>query len=156
MYTLKEAKDYVNNNKIDGVRCPCCEQFAKVYFRQIHSTMARQLILLWQFNRKERKKFIHFSMIRIGSGISDFSKLKYWLLVEQMPHDYDNTVSNASGYWRITQAGVDFINGILSVRKKVMIYNDDVLGFVGSKVDIHDCLGKKFNYGELMAEPLYE
>jgi hypothetical protein len=55
-----------------------------------------------------------------------------------------------SGYWRITQRGVDFVHGSLRVERWMMVYNDEVLEKSTEFVSIRECLGKEFRYDELM------
>lgn len=137
-------------NSKDGIECPCCGQFAKVYERTIHSTVAAQLIRAYNLGAADN--YIHVSklLFRGSSGIGDFPKAVYWGLIEEMPND--DPQKRTSGYWKLTREGVDFVLSNLGIPKYARVYNGHLLHppFTGRTVFIRDCLGKKFDYQELM------
>jgi hypothetical protein len=47
MMTLADAQKWLAERVKGGARCPCCNQFTKVYRRQINSGMARSLIAMY-------------------------------------------------------------------------------------------------------------
>jgi hypothetical protein len=153
--SIKDAREYVKTGRIEGVYCPCCGQLAKVYRRQVHSTIARMLIrayLLYK-NSVTPGRYFHLSYVIDGissTGINDFSKLVYWDLIEEKEKDPTQTERRTSGYWRITEKGINFVLGNTLIDKYALIYDNMVLGFEGQKVNMKDCLGKRFNYEELM------
>lgn len=145
MTTLDEARAWLRANIDDGVRCPCCTQFAKVYRRTIHSTMARDLCVMY---RAEGDGWFHIR--NVGYSAGDFAKLAYWGLVEESTEPRDDTGGRA-GYWRVTPKGAAFVAGRLRVPKRAHIYNGRCLGFDDSKmVGVRDALGKRFDFEELM------
>lgn len=147
METIKEVKEYLRENVDKGVRCPCCNQFVKVYKRGINSTMARILIQFYHKGGHNEFKHIPTIMPNVNSG--DFAKLRYWNLIEEMPNT--NEAKRTSGFWKITDSGVAFVEGRLTVAKKAHIYNQKLLRLDDSeKVSIQQTLGKHFNYQELM------
>lgn len=145
METIKEGKSYLRQNFKNGISCPCCGQFVKQYKRKLNSVMARGLIKLVNLERG----FHHVGKILINTtGSGDFSKLKYWGLIEEK-ENFDKT-KKASGFWKITEKGVRFAKGEIYLPKYVNIYNTNFLGFSKDKTDIVESLGNKFNYNELI------
>jgi hypothetical protein len=128
--------------------CECCGRFAKVYKRRINSTMARQLIALYNLGGTE--KYIHTSDLVVRCGTGDFAKARFWGLIyqsEEIPVDG----AKMNGKWRLTKLGVDFVEGKLLVPEFALILFDKKIGSDGKQVTIQDCLESKgFNYQELM------
>lgn len=156
MHTIDEARAYLRKNYAEGVECPCCGQFVKLYKRQIYVSMAADLIKLYRLHRRYgRDRWFHISEIRKSTaGGGDFAKFLHWGLIEEAKKDPEETTTRTSGYWRITLKGEAFVERRLTVQKYVMLYNGKFRGFDGPQVDIRNRLGKKFNYEELFNEPL--
>lgn len=153
--TLAEAQEALKSHAADGAVCPCCRQLVKLYKREITSTMAYALILLHRHFEKS-PGWLHVpeyltEMVKLGSTIrgGDFAKLRYWGLLEEMPEKKDGT--KKAGYYRMPEKGHQFAKGEVKVPKVVFLYNDNFLGFGPGEVTIHECLGKEFNYEDLMA-----
>ena len=154
MTTIEVAKDYLRKHAADGVSCPCCNQFVKVYRRALNSTMAYMLILLERNTHDwiHCQQFFHdLQESRSNFSTGDFVKLRYWGLIEKCEGKREDG-SNRNGYCRITEEGIDFVHNKLQIRSHAMIYNNQCLRLDGDYVDIKDCLKKKFNYDELMAD----
>lgn len=133
----------------DGCACPVCDQFVKVYKRSITSTMARQLIHAWRCHGV-MVWFHTRDVVMNSSGAGDFSKLEIWELIEKQPLDRRDDHKKTSGLWRITQKGADFIQGKITLPGHAAVYNGKLLEFIGPEQGIHEALGNKFNYRELM------
>ena len=130
--------------------CPCCGRYAQVYRRQISSATARQFIKLYRMTGASRVWVRSSELLFEGScGVGDFSKGKYWDLVEEKPHEPDATRNSA--YWRFTQRGLLFVQGQACIQKYALVFDDQVIKFEGDMVGIKECLTEKFNYAELMA-----
>jgi hypothetical protein len=143
--SLLEAREYVRMNRDEGVECPCCGQLAKVYRRTINAGMARTLIEAYRADLA--RGFIHTPSLPCDSH--EASQLSWWgLLEEELVRRPDG---GRAGYWRVTDRGVAFVRGAAQVPKYALIYDGDVLGTAGDLVGIRYCLGKRFDYGELMA-----
>jgi len=143
--TLREAKGGLRVKFDQGVAtpCPCCGQTVKKYPRALTSTMARQLIQIYHENKPVNYKAMRE---RGSSGDADYSKLRHWGLVEQAK----------VGWWQITQRGRLFVEGILYVPRKVHVYDNRIVGESVDVISVHDALGEKFDYDELMRkETLY-
>lgn len=151
METLVEAKKHLRDNWEKGTDCPCCGQHVKLYSRPMHYMMVAGLIQLYNLDKK-KPGYYHVSELSIGqtyTSIGDFAKLKYWGLIEQKPKDPKEN-KRTSGYWRITQRGVQFVLGQRTEHERVLIFNKKNLGLTGDKIDIKQALGGRFNYNELM------
>lgn len=152
METLDEAKVYLKENFEIGVKCPCCGQFVKKYKRPMHTTMARSLIQLYQMSNLDTEKYFYSGDIVKGissTGTNDLSKLKFWKLIEEAKAD-GTQKGRTSGFWRITEAGLKFVERKTVVDQGIYLYNDKFLGFYGEKIDIKGALGSKFDYEKLM------
>lgn len=144
--SLGASKEYTRERMGEGVTCPCCGQFVKIYPRTIHSTMARTLVLAY---RKYSKEWFHLSKLTGTSGRGgEESKLRYWGLLEE--EHTRRPDGGRSGWWRITRDGELFVLGELEIRKYAMVYNGRCVGHEGDWISIHDALGKRFSLSELM------
>lgn len=150
--TLDDAEQWVEDNREDGAECPCCGQLAKVYKRPLNVTMARGLIWLvreagpargWVEVRKVGPTWL------LAAG-GEFAKLAHWELIEEMPHDTDDTSKRTSGIWRPTLDGVGFVHGRVKAARRVHLFNNEVLNYDSEYITIKQALGKKFDYDELM------
>jgi len=159
--SLKEARDILFASIPEGVTCPCCKQYAKLYTRKLNSGMARALIKLAIVQQRispnliERYNvFVDVSKIRLRGG--DYAKLRWWKLIEQkILREDEKEEKRDSGKWRVTRRGFDFVEGKISVSREVMIYNNQNFGFSNDEIKIQNALSSKFNYSELM-KPFHE
>lgn len=154
METLQEARERVAAALDEGIRCPCCIQFAKRYRRKLGSGMARWLIALYLAGAHDA--WVHVSeagamMKRGGSTVrtGDYAKLRYWGLVTPSPKREDG--KSSSGLWRLTERGIAFVRGQLEVRRCAVVYANELQGFEGPLINIRVALGDEFNYDDLMA-----
>lgn len=153
--TIREAKIHLNQHLDHGVVCPACEQLCKRYSRKLTSSMAYGLLIIYSLTNNRENQWIHIEdefkkLTDIPSSIrGDLPKLRYWNLLEKQEYTKDDGNPN-SGFYRITKAGEDFINGLTSVRKYAKIYNNQFYGFEGGFIKIQEALGAKFYYEELM------
>lgn len=156
--TLARARAMLNEQKfaVEGTVCPCCDRYAKVYPRQIHTSMARWLIqLVRRYSVEPRWYAVREPWaLRINSGTGDTAKLRYWSMIEHRPKGEGDEKKKDSGKWKPTRIGVDFVHGLLPVPKYALEWDAECLGLDGDLVTIADCLGAKFDYRELMNEPI--
>lgn len=147
MDTLERAKRELRQNWEEGLDCPCCGQFVKLYKRPFHSSMARVLIIL--LNHPDEWVHVENHLVSIGSTIKGVhGKLKYWEMVE--PKQNDDNSKASSGYWRLTPYGRSFAKRECNTYKNVYTFKDHVYKRSKDMVSIEEALGKKFNYTELM------
>lgn len=148
--TLEEAKEFLKNNSDQGVKCPCCNQFYKLYSRPMYFSMAAGLINLFKLSKK---KIGYYSIHEIYNNThpGDWAKLRFWGLIEEKPKDKNETTTRTSGHWKITQKGSEFVLGKLRVPRKIILLNNNLLGYDGPEISIQAVLGKEYNYREIMA-----
>lgn len=144
--TLKEARDLLRTLVDDGHACPLCTRFAKVYRRKVTSSMARMLIRMYRAGGTD---WVYLPSLRDGNGAMDTTMTQYWGLIEEERVKRED--GGRAGWWRLTPLATRFVLGQATVPKYARIYDGRCLGLTGEPVTIHDCLGSKFNYRELMA-----
>ena len=139
---------------IEGAKCDCphCGRWAQVYKRSIRETIAVQLIRLYRLGGDT--EFIHGSkLIPHGqTSMSDMTKAKYFGLIVAMPHEEGRIKS--TGFWKLTQDGIDYVRGFLSIPEYCIVFDDRIIEFSHNKVFITDAIGLKFDYQELMSGPI--
>jgi hypothetical protein len=146
MITLADAQQWLADRVTSGARCPCCNQYSKVYRRQINSGMARSLIAMYLHG--PQGQWVHLPT-QVGARSREEGKLRYWGLVEEQV-DIQRADGGRAGYWRLTDAGRAWVTGRCTVPKFAAVYNNTVLRHYGDEISITDALGTKFNYTELM------
>ena len=152
---IELRREFIGHIKEEGVKCPVCDRFAKIYRRKLNSTMARGLIWLYHEGGKEQRLYVNFSkMPPFLLKSNQLASNRWWNLVERKPND-DPKVKH-SGIWRLTILGRNFVLGFATVRTHIWHYNSQALGFDGGYTDIETALGSHFNYAEMMAESLHE
>ena len=152
-------KDLREQSKKPIAKCEHCGGPSKVYAYRLGS-YARVLCWLAHKETASERRYRHLPSSGAVNGGGDYAKLRYWDLIESMPnYDGDNWVDpqhagskRSSGHWRLTDAGYDFAHGNITV-SAVCYYRhtlDGVLGFEPEQINIHDAIGKRFNYTQLM------
>ena len=157
MRTLKQAKAQLMRDRFEGVVCPCCEQYAKVYKRTITASMALWLIWLVQSYRRE-KRWYHvreclpfFARSKKAAGTAytgDYAKLLHWGLLRQCTEEVEGKKS--SGLWKPTRKGYRFALGRITVPRHAYLYDGHCIELSGPAITITDALGTKFDYEKLM------
>lgn len=148
--SLDDARERVIRGRetTDGIVCPCCDQFVKVYKRRIKAMEAAWLCkLVRQYQREQR--YYHIDEMRPFSR-GDEAKLLHWgLIVDKLTED---TQKRRSGLWIPTEKGIDFVHGRTRVVKHLFLFNQEPLGFADptDTVSIRDCLKVAFDYEKLM------
>ena len=137
----------------DRSDCHACGQYCQIYRRALANVTAMVMIVMYRHN--EGRDYINipelFNTGSLRGGTGDASKGKYWGLTEPMPGERADG-SNRVGWWRLTNLGRRFVLGEVTVAKYAHIYDDRRLWFSGTLLwSIHDALGERFNYNELMA-----
>lgn len=148
MKTIKEAKDFLQDNWVDGTNCPCCNQFVKRYSRKLTSSMSAGLISLHN-QTKDTNEPVHIKKIAQVNG-GEFAQLKRWGLIRNSVNT--DPTKRISGYWHITERGRQFVKGLISVPKYCDTYNGKTLKFSEELTNIRTSLGDKFSYAELMGK----
>jgi hypothetical protein len=119
---LRDAKNWLKLRSRKGARCPCCNQYVKVYKRALNSSMSFVLIMLVRNfeamgDKAPDRGFVHVPSFLNEVGLrpevaaavrGDWAKLAHWGLIEGRPSEGDKKYS---GYWRPTFKGIDFAHG---------------------------------------------
>ncbi len=156
MRSLIEAKQWLRTKFEKGADCPCCGQFVKLYKRKLNSSMAYVLVLLSRV-----RGYVHVpsfineqvSDAKIAAAVrGDWAKLEHWGLIEPELGVRDDG-SKRTGRWRITAHGRNFVAGNTHTHSHVFIFNGKRVAWDGDTqlIFIHDALGDRFNYRELMS-----
>lgn len=148
----------------DGISCPCCMKFTKVYRRSITLTQVKVLAKLYNIARKREPRNPTDVWVKIGTPEKgrekeaiatrggDYSKLRWWSLIEEREGEREDG-SGRVGYWRITELGIEFLLGTVRVSKYVWEYNNVPVsappGAENPKIDVYS-VAKKFDYMSIM------
>lgn len=148
-HSLGEARDWLKERLWGGARCPCCEQYARIYKRKLNKTMVKALGRVYKATAPHRG-FVHGPTILRGSGVfgGDLGKLAYFGLIEEEAGRRPD--GGRKGWWRVTNKGRAFIQGHIELPKYVHVYDGRVLGTSGDPLGIHD-VAPRFDFTELMA-----
>ncbi len=145
-----------------GVVCPCCKQVVRMLEKDLSPLMAYVLILMYR-HFEDTPDWLHVSkylenMAAVGNEVhgGEWSKLKYWKLIEEHPPVKKSVLSNKpvvdmAGHYRITERGQKFVRCEIKVPSKILLYAGHFMGFGPKEVTIKDCLGKVYRYEDLMA-----
>lgn len=150
LHTIREQ--FMDNIKHDGLVCPVCNRYAKMYRRKLNKTMAKGLIWLYRF-REKNGPHEYVSFAKMPNELlrsNQLSTNRWWGLIERLPNDDPKT--KHSGMWRLTPKGANFVNGYIKVPSHVWHYNSIALKHDGDMISIDDALGEDFHYGEMMEE----
>lgn len=142
---LHEAQGWLRDRLDDGEKCPCCTQHAQTYRRKVNSGMARSLIVMFRTGGLDWQHV----PTTVGRKSAEEGKLAYWGLIEE--EKVRRPDGGRAGFWRVTQVGADWIHHRISIPKYARVYDGRCLGFAGERVSIHDALGTRFSYDDLMA-----
>jgi len=147
--TITDAREHLHKNLKKGFPCPVCNLFCKMYKRRFHAEMGLFLIRLVKFFR-ETSDWVHTRTINPGTAksSSDGSYLTLWGLIERRPLA---TGTKSAGLYKPTEEGEKLVDGLISVPDHAFVFNKKALGFSEEQVTIHEILGTKFNYDELMS-----
>lgn len=119
----------------EGMECPCCGRYARMYRRPLNSGMARGLIRLYKdadcrWQRTSQTKW------------REESKLAFWGLVENGTEE--------RGLRRVTPKGEAWLNREVTVPKYAWEFNGECISLVGDEITIDVALGTKFSLEELL------
>lgn len=154
--TIAEARDLMRPHLKTGTECLCCSQHVQMYSRSVTWSMVYGLILIYNryvsFN--SNAEWIHlenfFKPLNIPPSIrTNVPLLRFWGLIEQKEGENEDG-NPKNGYYKITQKGVDFSRGSISIPYKVKLYNNKFYGFEGDNINIYAAIKNKFDYSKLM------
>lgn len=166
--TLAEAQEKLKPHvKGPGVLCPCCHQLVRMVEKELSSTMAYVLILMYRHFQAasgwlDMSQYLE-NMVALGSEVKggEWSKLRYWKLIEERPPEKKSALNpkppvKTQGMYKMTELGTRFVLGKLKIPRSLWIYNGHVIEAGKKSVSIQECLGKNYKYEELLAGKLGE
>jgi hypothetical protein len=141
---LGTAREWLRGRLREGDRCPLCDQRAQLYRRAINARMVAALVALYRAGAHD--DWVHLPTLVPNSG--DPAKLRYWgLIAEELITRPDG---GRAGYYRVTDRGVAFLRGQLTVDRWALVYDGRCLGMEGEQVSIRDCSPKGFDLDDLL------
>jgi hypothetical protein len=156
---LGNLQKQVQVGRKDGTLCPCCGLYVKEYHRRINSAMVWSLSLIYEWYKKNdptlKSWMLPEEYMKEISGLpmtvvrGDWTKLVHWKLIERQK-SIRNDSSYHVGHYRITQKGIDFLKGKISVPKTIVLFNAKLLRMSSETCTVNNCLNKHFNYNKLM------
>ena len=137
--TLAQAREIVNEGRWGGVRCPCCNRYAKVYEkRTITVGMAKALRAQWDC---ARHGLVHTKDIW-SPYTHEGGQLRWWELI---------TPGERQGEWAVSPLGKLFLVNSFRIPKFACVYQGEVLKLDGSEtVNWHEASETPFDYDYLM------
>jgi hypothetical protein len=148
--TIQGGRDWIEANRMLAKICPCCDQDVKRYKHPLYAGYAACLVALVRLYKKEPRWYhVDDHVLKIIPKYHDMGKCKYFGLAEQCPNE-DDPRRNYSGLWRPTQYGIDFVEGNAFIPMYMVRENRQLIRTEGAPVNIHWCLGKQWDYEELM------
>lgn len=147
--SLLGAKAWLEQRLHKGVKCPCCNQFTKMYHRPMNGNMIRALLNLYRAGGEDAFKFAHWPPIDPSKG--DAAKLVHWGFIEEENRVRED--GGRAGYWRVTEKGEDFLKGRIKVPSHIYHFDSKFYGFDDTVfVTVHDAWGEPFDLRKLMGE----
>jgi hypothetical protein len=143
--TLREARERVMTERTEGIHCPCCDQYARIYKRRINKTMVRSLVALYRAGGV--REYVHSPTV-LGKDRGEEARLSYWNLITE--DDGRREDGGRRGWWKVTRVGELFLDSAITVPKYALVYNGECLQITGDPVDVSDCLGAKFSLRDLL------
>jgi hypothetical protein len=166
--TLVEAQEKLRLHvRGPGVVCPCCHQVVRMIEKELSSTMAYVLILMYRHFQNssdwlDMNQYLT-NMVAIGSEVrgGEWPKLKHWTLIMERPPEKKSVLNpkpevKTKGMYKLTDMGKGFVLGKLKIPRSLWLYNGHVIEAHKKLVSIQDCLGKDYKYDDLLAGKLGE
>lgn len=117
--------------------CICSECGHKIvtYRFNFNKGLAACIIKLSCFKEAFTQEGVSVGSIGLSPAqYTNFQKLRYWLLIEKV-HNGDH---NKGGWWRLTDLGIAFILGEVSIPDKVLMRKNILVKYEGKMVTIRD------------------
>jgi hypothetical protein len=147
--TLAEARERVLRERWDGVECPCCDGWMKVYHTPFPGVAARVMCDMYRVGGQQRD-WVHIPVCPHNNSGGDALKARHWGLIEARDGERDDG-SSRTGWWRLTEHGLEFVLGIVSILRYADIQRPSTCqGLSGEPLWIHTAIGQRFDYRELM------
>lgn len=150
----------------EGCGCPLCGHYLKIYPRSINREMAATIVLVARHFEKyphsEPLHLEHWLRVMFDAGViksrlcgREHGRLTMWgLLKATDSRESKSEKKKVSGNYVVTEKGMAFAQGKISVPKYAYVHNRKVIGFSNELVMIQQCFKTEFNYTELMNTPI--
>ena len=152
MCELEDLREVFQQQLKDGLFCPVCDRWGKIYKRPLNATMVRTLAWLWRLSARGEHWVDVPKEARNGAKTYDYTKqystLKHWGFLRHKKN-LDKPKQKESGVWKPTQQVGFFLRGLIDVPKYAFTYNDSLRGFSKERASVRDIV-EGFNYVELM------
>lgn len=123
------------------MNCPHCgRKMPPEYAFTFNRGLANILAFLYKEDRPIKTKSLAGSF----SQYTNCAKLAYWGLAARF--------GRTRGWWRITEEGKKFMEGLISIHGKVLTQGGKVLGVTGKRIKITDVDEKYKRYGDYAAQ----
>jgi len=162
--TLEEVQQQFFEALLTGKHTTCsnCTRRVKMYRRKLNPGMAS--VLLWVYRATPvlttDEGWIHISNalleMKMNAVAKEYSKLRFWGLLEEMPKQERDRTKRGTGYWRITERGRQFCEGKLKVAQRIYIFDNRLFGRSKETVSCREALDDRFDWNELMNGDLSE
>lgn len=148
-------KDKIKHH--EPVECPACHQVVALRARTIHGSIARSMLAIY---RAGGTQFVHAGTAREAAGVSggrDDAMPQYWDLIER-PTAERREDGGATGQWRVTEKGEEWLKGEIVIPKHAWVYNKRAWFFDGDPGSgreyepwsVKDALGEKFDLRDVI------
>lgn len=143
---LGQARALLELDLLEGAKCPCCGQDARLYRRKLTSTTAKALIAMYLAGPFA----YHHMPTLLDAKQADEAKARHWGLISEKPGTRQGDIGPA-GYWRLTQKGIDFVLNYVLIEKFACIYDGRLIRLEGDLISIQNALSNRFILADLMA-----
>lgn len=124
-------------------QCPTCGHKVTVYERKLYGRQIKTLKVLREAGSVE---YHHLPSLQPNKDGGDPAKLRFWDLIEQMPGKRID--GGQPGWWRITQKGRIFLDGVLAVPASVFIADNKVVRWSERMVRVQEATDGIFDLRE--------
>lgn len=147
--TVEHAKLWTRANMSEGVDCPVCTRNVKMYRRRLTPAMASAVRTSYRAHGTDWHRTAN---LWSRTEDADGQKLRYWGLVVP-ERDPKTNPKGRTGVWRVTDLGVEWLAGRVTVSSHALVFDSRCFGLVGDQVTFEDALNDDgFDLAELMAE----
>lgn len=144
---LEEAQDEFFDNLVEGIKCPCCDRWGKVYRWSLYPNAAA--LICRMVAESGAGQFVETKTI-IERGLSRRTEGRHWGLIEQ--ESELRADGGRTGWWRVTPLGERFVSGESTIPKYAWVYDKKVIHLGGPEITLPEALKGKFDYNEMMSE----
>jgi len=146
---IGQLVEVITDHFEQGIDCPCCGRYVKLYKRKLHNEMATFLMQLVRQYKSEPRWYSTRELVTSARKAStDGSYLVHWGLIERKSSK--NSSGATCGMYRPTKLGIKFSQNKVSVPSHLHMICGEVAGFGPDHIYIKDCLESPFEFAQLM------